>query len=475
MTLDDKVQSLLSDRIVLKPLTLWNEAYREFPRYVMEYLCARYVDPAEPVPGQTKIDRLLAEHYTDSSQAEVIRSRLRERRTYTLLGELRVRLDEGKDHYWATVPALQSSTVRISQAVLNDWDDLLLGSGAWGSMELEYDSAYELNRRIYPFFVRDFKPFQVTRLSLDDYIEKRAQFSDAEWRDLLIQSVGFNPAQFTDRECWLFLMRLVPFVEANYNLVELGPRETGKTYTYRNTSSRAFVISGGSASPATLFYNQATRRIGILGQKDVVYFDEIGSTRFSDPEATVSVLKDYMQTGQFSRGPQAFTAGASIVLGGNIDTDLARKAPARHYFHLFEPLPRELQDTAFIDRLHAYLPGWELPKIRPENYATGFGFMTDYLAEIFHSLRRKNHQTHVQRWAQFGHMTGRNQDAIRRTTAGLLKLLFPHRTPETLLRDEIAPCLELAIECRSRVVEQLAVMAPGEFTRSPLTVPLNDG
>jgi len=461
---DEKTLKLMGDRVVLKPLTRWNEAYKEFPRYVMEYLCARYVDPANPVAGQARIDRLLQEHYVESDAKELIKSRIKEQREYALLGSLQVRLDAARDHYWAEVPALGDNFVRVSQKVLNEYGDTLMTGGAWGTMTIEYDAHYELKGRIYPFFVREFKPFQITRLDLDDYIAKRQSFATSEWIDLLIQTIGFNPARFSDREKMLLLLRLVPFVEANYNLIELGPRETGKTYTYRNTSSRSFVISGGKATPATLFYNVASRKIGILGYRDVVFFDEIASTSFTDPEATISVLKDYMQTGHFSRGTLEFTAQASIVLGGNIDTYLDRKAPSPHYRHLFEALPEELaNDTAFLDRLHAFLPGWELPKIRPENFAQGYGFITDYLAEIFTRLRRRNYQTVVNARVDFSGLTGRNQDGIRKTTAGLLKLIFPHRTAEDLSDDELDLCLNLATECRARVIDQLAVLAPSEF------------
>ena len=461
---DEKVQRLMGDRVVLKPLTRWNEAYKEFPRYVLEYLCARYIDPGNPVAGQARIDRLLQEHYVESDARELIKSRIREKKEYILLGSLQVRLDAARDHYWAEVPALGDSFVRVGQRVLSEYGEALMTGGAWGTMTIEYDAKYELKGRIYPFFVRDFKPFQITRLDLDDYIAKRQLFETGEWIDLLVQTIGFNPVRFSDREKMLMLLRLVPFVESNYNLIELGPRETGKTYTYRNTSSRAFVISGGKATPATLFYNVASRKIGILGYRDVVFFDEIASTSFSDPEATVSVLKDYMQTGHFSRGPLEFTAQASIVLGGNIDTDLMRKAPSTRYRHLFEVMPAELgADTAFLDRLHAFLPGWELPKIRPENYAAGYGFITDYLAEIFTRLRRRNYQSVVNARADLGGLTGRNEDAIRKTAAGLLKLIFPHRTTDDLTEEELRPCLDLGIECRARVVDQLAVLAPMEF------------
>lgn len=359
------------------------------------------------------------------------------------------------------MPALGDSFVRVSRKVLNDFGDVLLTGGAWGTITVEYDASYELKGKIYPFYVRDFQPFQITRLDLDDYIDKRRQFTADEWIDLLITSIGFNPARYSVREKMLMLLRLVPFVEANYNLIELGPRETGKTYTYRNTSSRSFVVSGGTATPATLFYNQASRKIGILGYRDVIFFDEVANTRFSDPEATISVLKDFMQTGRFSRGPNEFSSQASIVLGGNIDTDLERRKPLDRYEHLFGVLPEDLQDTAFLDRIHAYLPGWELPKIQPTNYALGFGFITDYLAEIFTRLRRLNFQTHVSARRDFSALTGRNQDAVRKTTAGLLKLIHPHRTVEDLQEDELVPCLQLACECRERVIEQLAKMPGG--------------
>jgi ATP-dependent Lon protease len=466
--LDEKTAKILADRVVLKPLTRWNEAYKEFPRYVMEYLCAKYVDPINPIPGQQKIDQLLKEHYVESDAKELIKSRIKERKEYILLGSLQVRLDAGKDHYWAEVPALGDNFVRISAKLLQDYGDILLTGGAWGTMTIEYDARYEIKGRIYPFLIHEFKPFQITRLDLDDYIAKRKLFTTEEWVDLLIQSVGFNPARFNQREKMLLLLRLVPFVEANTNLIELGPRETGKTYTYRNTSSKAFVISGGKATPATLFYNIASKKIGILGYRDVVFFDEIAATSFTDPEATISVLKDYMQTGRFSRGPLEFSAQASIVLGGNIDTDIVKRMPSPRYRHLFEVLPFELQDAAFLDRIHGFLPGWELPKIKPENYAQGYGFITDYLAEIFSRLRRRNYQTQVSAFVDFGSITGRNQDAIRKISAGLLKLIYPHRTTDDLQAEELKICTDLAVESRERVLHQLSIMAPSEFTSSKL-------
>jgi ATP-dependent Lon protease len=473
--LDQKILQYLGDRVILKPLTRWNEAYKEFPRYVMEYLVSRYVKPDDPVTGQSKIDRILSEHYAESAKKELIKSRIKEKGQYTLLGQLSVRLDQSKDHYWADVPALGDNMVRVAQRVLDTYGDVLLTSGAWGTMEIEYDGTYEIKGRKFPFYIRDFTPLQYTRLNLDDFVEKRHLFSEDEWLDLMVQSVGFNPGRFDRRIKMLMLMRLVPFVEANFNLIELGPRETGKTYTFRNTSNRSFVISGGKATPAALFYNKVTHKLGVVGLKHLVFFDEIANTRFDDAEASISILKDYMQTGKFSRGDQEFSAQCSIVLGGNIDTDLEACVPMARYRHLFEVLPEELQDPAFLDRIHAYLPGWEMPKIRPENYATGYGLLTDYLAEIFAELRRKNFQTHVNAWVDMGAMTGRNQDALKKTTAGLLKLLYPHRTPDTLTREEVAPLIETAAEMRKRVTDQLAVMLPAEFSSVEYRYVLLDG
>jgi len=462
--LDAKILRVLGDRVILKPLTRWNEAYKEFPRYVMEYLVSRYVDPADPVAGQHKIDKILSEHYVESAKKELIKSRIKERGQYTLLGQLTVRLDQARDHYWATVPALGDDTVRVAPKVLAKDGDVLMTSGAWGTMEIEYDGSYEIKSRKYPFYIREFTALQYTRLNLDDFVEKRSSFTDDEWLDMLVQSVGFNPARFERRVKMLMLMRLVPFVESNFNLIELGPRETGKTYTFRNTSNRAFVVSGGKSTPASLFYNKASHKLGVIGLKQLVFFDEIANTRFDDAEASISMLKDYMQTGKFSRGDQEFTAPCSVVLGGNIDTNLQLRLPDPRYLHLFQVLPVELQDPAFLDRIHAYLPGWEMPKIRPENYSTGYGLLTDYMAEIFAELRRRNFQTHVNACVDMGNMTGRNQDAIKKTTAGLLKLLHPHRDPGSVTHAELAPLLEMAVEMRKRVTDQLAKILPTEFS-----------
>ncbi|MDO8722809.1 MAG: BREX system Lon protease-like protein BrxL [Syntrophales bacterium] len=464
--LDHKVQELMSDRIILKSLTRWNDAYKEFPRFVMEYLVARFVDPANPVTGQAKIDRILTENWVDSTEKELIKSRIKEKGLYNLLGSVQVRLDASKDHYWVNVPAIGENTVRITRNILVEHGDSLLAGGAWGTSTLEYDNNYKIGGRIYPFVMTEFKPFQITRVSLDDYIEKRRLFSTSEWIDLLMNTIGFDPSFYTLRQKLLYLLRLVPFVEKNYNMIELGPRETGKTYTYRNTSSRSFVISGGSTTPATLFYHKGLKRLGIIGQRDVVYFDEIGRTRFADADATVNILKDYMQTGLFSRGDQEFSAAASIVLAGNIEvsSDNGSPKPSDRYAHWLAVLPSEINsDTAFIDRLHAYIPGWEFQKIRKERYAKGYGLMTDYFAEILKRLRERAIQTIVAARVDFEGETSRNQDSVQKTTSGLIKLIFPHRDVDSIETEELQMCLDLAIEIRQIVYDQMVVISPGEY------------
>ncbi len=471
--LDHKVLGVMSDRIILKSLTRWNDAYKELPRFVMEYLVARFVNPDEPIAGQAKIDRILTENWVDSAEKELIKSRIKEKGIYNLLGSVQVRLDASKDHYWVAVPAIGENTVRITRNILVEHGDSLLSGGAWGTCTLEYDSNYKIGSRIYPFVMTDFKPFQITRVSLDDYCEKRRLFTTEEWIDLLMNTIGFDPSFYTLRQKLLYLLRLVPFVEKNYNMIELGPRETGKTYTYRNTSSRSFVISGGSTTPATLFYHKGLRRLGIIGQRDVVYFDEIGRTRFADADATVNILKDYMQTGLFSRGDQEFNATASIVLAGNIEvvTDNGNSKPSDRYEHWLAVLPAEVNsDTAFIDRLNAYVPGWEFQKIRKERYAKGYGLMTDYFAEILKRLRERAIQTMVAARVDFEGETSRNQDSVQKTTAGLIKLIFPHRDVDTIELEEMKMCLSLAIEARQIVYDQMAVISPGEYKSRSINV-----
>ena len=467
--LSRKVLEVAKDVVISKPLARWNDQYKNFPRFVMEYLVTQYVDADDPIAGQRRIERLLAEHYSDSSERELIRSKIKENQTYKLIGDLKIRLDARRDVYWADVPAIGENTVRIAPSVRSRYEDMLLTVGAWGQMNIEYDPSVEVEGKRHPFAVIDFVPFQITRINLKDFLGMRRHFTFDEWLDLMVESIGFASENLS-REVKLFMMlRLVPFVEPNYNLIELGPRETGKTYTYRNTSSRGFVISGSKTTAASLFWAKTGNKIGILGQKEVVFFDEIAHAVFGGDE-TISVLKDYMQTGTFSRLGQQFQSDASIVLGGNIDTDLAAGKPSLRYIHLFEPLPEALQDPAFLDRLHAYLPGWRMPKIVPTAYSTGYGFVSDYLAEVFHLMRRHNVGSVVDEMANLEAGSDRNRTAIKKTASGMLKLLLPNAVDEHPTSSDFETVLNIAVEGRRLVVEQLACMLPSEYDPSSIKV-----
>jgi ATP-dependent Lon protease len=347
---------------------------------------------------------------------------------------------------------------------------MLLSGGMWGTIELTYDETEIHNKKIRPFKVVAFTPFQVSVINLDDYIEKRSAFDTEEWIDLLINSCGINPTRMTRRQKLLYLCRCVPLVENNCNLLELAPRETGKTYLYRNISYYAHVLSGGKATPAQLFVNLNSGKVGEVGTRDAVVFDEIANTDFSDPRAFVSIMQGYMQDAKFSRGKKELLAFGSLVFVGNIDVQGA--LPHEKYYHLFEPLPEFLQVLAFLDRLHAYLPGWELPKLTPESYAKDYGFITDYFCEIMHELRRIDLLSAIRDRFELVDaanmpqgLSGRDHRAVLKTVSGLLKLLYPDGQ---LSEDELEEVLLLACELRQRVREQLHLMAPGEYDRVKL-------
>src|SRR6476620_12795501 len=299
----------------------------------------------------------------------------------------------------------------------------------WGTITLTYDETEVHNKKIRPFKVTEFTPFQISGIDLNDYIEKRKQFEAVEWLDFLINSIGLNPEPISRREKLLYLWRLVPMVEAHCNPIELAPRETGKTYIYRNQGYYTTVLSGGKATPASLFINNATGKVGIVGSRDVVAFDEIANTDFTDPKALVSIMQGYMQDAKFSRGKKEILAFASIVLVGNIDVQ--GKLPHEKYYHLFEPLPDFLQIEAFIDRLHAYVPGWEIPKIHPGSLAQDYGFISDYFCEIMHELRRrdvlgplKDRYKLADASTAGAVITGRDARATEKVLSGLLKLMY---------------------------------------------------
>ncbi len=466
--MNTKLKDIFRGKVVNKAHTL-NTGVDEFPRYVLEYLIDNYCAEETFEQDMEKVVRRLKENFVFGAEAEKIRHYIRENRRHSVIASLEARLVETEDKYWATLSAINENFVNIPEEIVRQYP-MLLSGGMWGTIELGYDETLVFNKKIRPFKIISFTPFQVSMINLDDYIEKRAAFNSDEWVDILVNSCGLNPAVMTRREKILYLTRCVPLVETNVNMVELAPRETGKTYLYRNVSYYAHVLSGGKATPAQLFINLNTGQVGMVGTRDVVVFDEIANTDFTDPKALVSIMQGYMQDAKFSRGKKEILAFASLVFVGNLDVQ--GNLPHEKYYHLFEPLPEFLQVIAFLDRVHGYLPGWEIPKLGADSYARDYGFITDYFCEIMHELRRTDVLPALRSRfelidaarTQRG-LSGRDLRAVNKLLSGLLKLLYPHGQVSD---DELAEVLTIACEYRQRVREQLHLIAPGEYDRIKL-------
>src|SRR6266540_612302 len=378
---EGKLKTLFGDRVVEKGLAR-EEAFFRLPRYVTEYLIAKYVKPESAGEDLERLKAQIRDRLPDLDRREVIKDRLMRDGHFTLIDSVEARVDLKAGARWATLPALDDRQVRIGEEIL-DANPGLLAGGMWGTVKLWYRP--ETDPR-HPLEVSSFTPFQVDVTTVRDVIAARKEFTTEEWVRLLLASAGYDAESFPgERQRILVLARLVPLVERNLNLVEMGPRQTGKTFLLRNTSPHVFVVSGGKATPANLFVNLASRSVGILGARKVVVFDEISSTSFGDAAATVSILKDYMESGQFSRGSQTYASDASLFFAGNIDVEGERPHP--RYRNLFEPLPEDLLDAAFLDRIHGYLPGWEVPKITRAALVRGPGFVSDYFGEYLLKLR----------------------------------------------------------------------------------------
>jgi ATP-dependent Lon protease len=468
--MNEKLKEAFRGKVVNKAHTL-NTGVDEFPRYVLEYLIDNYCAEETFHEDMEKVTRSLRENFVHGAEAEKIRHYIRENRRHTVIANLEARLVETEDKYWGTISAINEKFVNIPESIVRQYP-MLLSGGMWGTIELTYDETEVHEKKIRPFKVVRFTPFQVSVINLDEFIRKRSEFTTDEWIDVLVNSCGLNPERMDRRERLLYLCRCIPLVETNINLVELAPRETGKTYLYRNISYYSHVLSGGKATPAQLFINLNSGRIGEVGTRDVVVFDEIANTDFTDPKAMVSIMQGYMQDAKFSRGKQELLAFASLVFVGNLDVQ--GRMPHEKYYHLFEPLPDFLQVIAFLDRLHGYLPGWEIPKIGPESFSRDYGFITDYFCEIMHELRRTDVMgamrprfdlVDANHTAQG--LSGRDQRAVLKTGSGLLKLLYPDGN---VTDDELAEVLTLACELRQRVRDQLHLMAPGEYDRVLVSV-----
>lgn len=447
------------------------EQFKKLPTYVTDFLVASLVDAENPNSGIEKIKSLIKNHFIDSDQKELIKSRIKEIGEYVLIGRLRCRLDENKNEYWAEIPALGNQFIRIDHELIMRHGDTLLTTGAWGSIKIIFDDSFFVGNKLYPFLIIDFIPMQVTNINLDTWIERRKNLSESEWIDLLISTIGFEPSILSEEEKFIYLLRLVPFVEPNVNLIELGPCATGKTFTYQSLSSYGFVISGSQTTVASLFYDKLRRQLGILGYKDVVVFDEFAgskdSSKWNGQNELVDILKDFMNSGRFGRGTAEFTSGCSVVFIGNIDCDTNQKSVRCR--NLLSVLPNIIKnDRAFLDRIHGFIPGWKMPQIKDFNFSKNVGFMADYFSEVMHQLRDRSYLDLISLNVNFSSMGYRSQNAITKLCCGLIKLIYPHRNNRDIQVDELKKVLGVAIYARKLVTDQLAIISPAEFGNAQL-------
>jgi len=472
--LDEKANAAFAGKVVRKDLVHRVKVGANVPVFVLEYLLGRYCASSDPMAIQMGIDvvnRTLAESYVSPDEATGAQVRLKERGQHTFIDKVSVRLVASEDKYWATLANFGDKHVHIPDRYLRDerYSRLLQG-GIWAQLELEYLYDDAATGKRSPFRIRELKPIQLAAFDAQDYLAARASLSRDEWLDLLLRSTGIEPAYLEGlagddaaqalRLKLLMLVRLIPFVESRFNLIELGPRGTGKSFVYREISPYSVLISGGGTTTANLFYNMQTQRVGLVGLWDVVAFDEVAGVGFKEKDG-IQILKDFMESGSFVRGKEVITANASMVFVGNIDKPIDVLVKTHH---LFEPLPEQMQDAALIDRLHAYLPGWEMPKMDSAMLTGHYGLIVDYLAEAMRYLRRLNLTEQIDRsFLLGGHLNKRDDTAVRRCVSGLLKLLHPDQGHS---EEELATYLDLALELRRRVKEQLKKMLPFEYGRT---------
>jgi ATP-dependent Lon protease len=470
--LDDKTNQAFAGKVVRKDLVRKVKVGANVPVFVLEYLLGKYCASSDPVAIQMGIDvvnKTLAESYVSPDEAGAAQSKLKDKGQQTLIDKVSVRLVASEDKYWATLANFGDKFVHIPDRYMREYERLLQG-GVWAQVELDYFYDDAAQGKKSPFLIRSLKPIQLASFNADEYTTARAQFTRDEWLDLILRTTGVDPAyleKLSDddpaksfRLKLLFLLRLIPFVESRFNLIELGPRGTGKSFVYREISPYSVLISGGGTTTANLFYNMQTQRVGLVGMWDVVAFDEVAGVGFKEKDG-IQILKDFMESGSFVRGKEVISANASMVFVGNIDKPIDMLVKTHH---LFEPLPDAMQDAALIDRLHCYLPGWEMPKMDPAMLTDHYGFIVDYLAEAFRHLRKQNFTDIVDRpFALGSHLNKRDDTAVRRCVSGFLKILHPDGGHT---EDELAQYLEMGLELRRRVKEQLKKMLPFEYSKT---------
>jgi ATP-dependent Lon protease len=458
--LDEKANEHFAGLVVRKDLLRRLRSAYSVPTFVIEFLLGKYcasTDPTVIEQGLEFVRRNLSEKFVKPDEREMVKARIQQLGEYRVIDRVSAALDEHADKYWARLHNINLDYVNIAEETIREHDRLLMG-GIWAEVTIRYDSTLRHKGLAFPFVIDHIKPIQLSTRSMKPVQEARAAFTTDEWLDLLIRSLGFEPSHpyFAWRRKLLHVARLIPLVEKNYNLVELGPRGTGKSFVYQQVSPYSHLVSGGQTTVAQMFVNLATGQRGLVALWDVVAFDEAAGVRFAD-KSGIQIMKNYMEDGTFSRGREVISAEGSIVLVGNLDGDVQTILRTSN---LFYPMPKEM-DTAFYDRIHAYLPGWEFEKTRDELYTSHFGFVSDYLAEVFHQLRKTSYMDLAERYFEFGsHVGGRDAKAVRKTVSGLVKLLHPDGN---VTREELQGYVEFALEMRRRVKEQLKKMGGLEY------------
>ena len=460
--------------VVRKDLVRKFKGQYPVPTYVAEFLLGRYcasVDEEEIAEGLKIVERQLGEKTVRAGEHELFKARAKEKGHVKLIDIITARLDAATDSFLASLPSLQLKDVRIDPRLVHANERMLTG-GFYAELEIAYDPTIAQEKNGRPFGIESLREIQLSKREvLPALYTGREAFATEEWRDFLIRSVGLEPEKLTPRARDMVLLRMVPFVERNYNMVELGPRGTGKSHLFQQISPYAHLISGGKATVARMFVNNASGQRGLVCQYDVVCFDEISGVSF-DQKDGVNIMKGYMESGEFSRGKESIRADGGIMLVGNFDVDVQHQ---QRIGHLFGPLPPEMRnDTAFMDRIHAYLPGWDLPKVSRELLTDHFGLVSDFLSECWNQLRRQSRQNVFQGRVHLGGaLSGRDTTGVQKTVSGLIKLMSPN--PEIPVADELLEwAVRLALECRRRVKEQQKRIGSAEFRNTQFSYALGD-
>lgn len=458
--LKGKLRQCFDGKIVRKDLTKKIKEGANVPVYVLEFLLGQYCssdDPEVIEEGVGSVKRILADNFVRPDEAQKILSMLRQRGSHTVIDKITVMLNIKEDRYEAEFSNLGLKSIPIHEDYPTKYDRLLCG-GIWCIVQLEYEYVEEDKKNGNPIRIYKLTPIQMPHVDMEDLKAGRKAFTKHEWIDVLLRSIGMEPDELEERVKWLLLARMLPLVENNFNLCELGPRSTGKSHLYKEISPNSILVSGGQTTVANLFYNMGRKTVGLVGLWDCVAFDEVAGINFKDKDG-IQIMKDYMASGSFARGKEEKAASASMVFVGNINqsVDVLLKTSS-----LFDPFPSEMgTDTAFLDRMHCYIPGWEIPKFRPEHFTNDYGFITDYLAEFLRELRKEQYGDALDKYFRLGkNLNQRDTIAVRKMVGGFLKLAYPDGM---FSKEELEEILALSLEMRRRVKEQLKKLGGMEF------------